>query len=126
MMFEAWLQLRGEAPPERRIGASSGAASSPFTTSVVDRANASASCPSLAANRAREPAEERALMSLPTEQSQGSVVDTAVDQLLEAHPPSTTERRAFLEAQYDAGLAWVSFPIGIRGGWPPRQCCRSA
>ena len=33
-----------------------------------------------------------------------------VDELLAAHPPAGTDPRAFLEAQFDAGLAWVHFP----------------
>jgi len=35
-----------------------------------------------------------------------------VDELLAAHPPGSTDRKAFLEAQFDAGLAWVHFPEG--------------
>ena len=38
-----------------------------------------------------------------------------VDELLAAHPPATTDRRAFLEARFDAGLAWVHFPEGAGG-----------
>ncbi|MGO4255908.1 acyl-CoA dehydrogenase family protein [Marmoricola sp. RAF53] len=40
---------------------------------------------------------------------------TAVDGLLAAYPPATTERMTFLHAQYDAGLAWVHFPPGHGG-----------
>ena len=43
-----------------------------------------------------------------------------VEELLAGHPPATTDRRAFLEAQFDAGLAWVHFPEGAGGlGLPP-------
>ncbi len=42
-------------------------------------------------------------------------VNEAVDRLLEEHPPATTDERAFLEAQYDLGLAWVHFPEGQGG-----------
>jgi len=44
-------------------------------------------------------------------------VDVArrVDELLAAHPPASTDRRAFLGAQFDAGLAWVHFPEGAGG-----------
>ncbi|CAN5533573.1 acyl-CoA dehydrogenase family protein [soil metagenome] len=35
--------------------------------------------------------------------------------LLEAHPPATTPVRDFLAARYDAGLAWVRFPVGLGG-----------
>jgi len=38
-----------------------------------------------------------------------------VEELLAGHPPATTDRRAFLEAQFDAGLAWVHFPEGAGG-----------
>ncbi len=42
-------------------------------------------------------------------------VIAAVEQLLADHPPSSTDERAFLEAQFDAGLAWVHFPEGNGG-----------
>lgn len=51
----------------------------------------------------------------------GSVdVDTArvealIDRLLDENPPSSTDPRTFLEAQYDLGLAWVHFPEGSGG-----------
>jgi alkylation response protein AidB-like acyl-CoA dehydrogenase len=38
-----------------------------------------------------------------------------VDELLAAHPPAGTDPKAFLEAQFDAGLAWVHFPEGAGG-----------
>jgi alkylation response protein AidB-like acyl-CoA dehydrogenase len=45
-----------------------------------------------------------------------------VDQLLASHPPKNTAAREFLEAQYDAGLAWVHFPVGLGGlGISPRH-----
>lgn len=40
--------------------------------------------------------------------------------LLAAHPPATTDRQAFLEARFDAGLAWVHFPEGLGGLGLPR------
>jgi alkylation response protein AidB-like acyl-CoA dehydrogenase len=44
-----------------------------------------------------------------------------VTQLLDEHPPTTTDRREFWGAQYDLGLAWVSFPEGLGGlGAPPK------
>ncbi|HKN50913.1 MAG TPA: acyl-CoA dehydrogenase family protein, partial [Amycolatopsis sp.] len=49
------------------------------------------------------------------------------DQLLEqvrtflaAHDPKTTDRREFLGARFDAGLAWVHFPEGLGGQNAPR------
>jgi alkylation response protein AidB-like acyl-CoA dehydrogenase len=42
-------------------------------------------------------------------------VQRRVDELLAAYPPSRTDRTAFLEAQFDAGLAWVQFPDGAGG-----------
>ncbi|MGH3396275.1 MAG: acyl-CoA dehydrogenase family protein [Streptosporangiaceae bacterium] len=44
----------------------------------------------------------------------GEVV-ARVGQLLREHPPGTTGTTTFLGAQFDAGLAWVHFPVG-RGG----------
>jgi alkylation response protein AidB-like acyl-CoA dehydrogenase len=41
--------------------------------------------------------------------------------LLEAKPPATTGRTAFLEARFDAGLAWVNFPVGLGGLDLPRE-----
>src|ERR1700752_1584627 len=38
-----------------------------------------------------------------------------VEELLAANPPGRTDRQAFLEAQFDAGLAWVHFPEGAGG-----------
>jgi alkylation response protein AidB-like acyl-CoA dehydrogenase len=44
-----------------------------------------------------------------------------VTQLLDEHPPTTSDRREFWGAQYDLGLAWVSFPEGLGGlGAPPK------
>jgi len=42
-------------------------------------------------------------------------VSDLVDELLASHPPTTTDPRTFLGAQYDAGLAWVHFPEGDGG-----------
>ncbi|GHH52975.1 acyl-CoA dehydrogenase family protein [Streptomyces candidus] len=41
-------------------------------------------------------------------------------ELLAAHPPATTERTAFLRARFDAGLAWVHYPVGLGGLDAPR------
>jgi alkylation response protein AidB-like acyl-CoA dehydrogenase len=38
-----------------------------------------------------------------------------VDDLLRTHPPASTEPQKFLRAQYEAGLAWVHFPVGWGG-----------
>ena len=38
-----------------------------------------------------------------------------VDDLLAANPPGRTDRQAFLEAQFDAGLAWIAAPAGCGG-----------
>ena len=42
-------------------------------------------------------------------------VTALVDRLLAEHPPGSTERAAFLGAQFDLGLAWVQFPEGHGG-----------
>ena len=48
-------------------------------------------------------------------------VQRRVEDLLAANPLGRTDRQAFLEAQFDAGLAWVAFPEGCGGlGLPPR------
>ena len=47
-----------------------------------------------------------------------------VRDLLDAHPPASTERLEFLQAQYDAGLAWVGFPDGLGGLGLPRHLQR--
>jgi alkylation response protein AidB-like acyl-CoA dehydrogenase len=43
-----------------------------------------------------------------------------VRDLLAAHDPATTERLDFLRARFDAGLAWVHFPVGLGGLDAPR------
>src|SRR5882757_3917360 len=40
--------------------------------------------------------------------------------LLAEHDPATTERLDFLRARFDAGLAWVHFPVGLGGLDAPR------
>lgn len=42
-------------------------------------------------------------------------VNQAVDDLLAAHDPAITSETEFWGAQYDAGLAWVHFPVGYGG-----------
>ncbi|RNF80083.1 acyl-CoA dehydrogenase family protein [Streptomyces botrytidirepellens] len=41
--------------------------------------------------------------------------------LLDAHPPATTDRLDFLRARFDAGLAWVHYPVGLGGLDAPRS-----
>ena len=43
------------------------------------------------------------------------LVAERVEALIAEHDPATTAEQAFLEAQYDAGLAWVHFPEGWGG-----------
>ncbi len=38
-----------------------------------------------------------------------------VEAFLTEHDPATTDRLEFLRARYDAGLAWVAFPVGHGG-----------
>lgn len=40
---------------------------------------------------------------------------------LEANPPATTDRLDFLRARFDAGLAWVHYPVGLGGLDAPRS-----
>jgi alkylation response protein AidB-like acyl-CoA dehydrogenase len=42
-------------------------------------------------------------------------VDQAIDALLDVHDPATTPDVEFRGARYDAGLAWVHFPVGFGG-----------
>ena len=42
-------------------------------------------------------------------------VNDALDVLLASFPPETTEPKEFWGAQFDAGLAWVDFPVGEGG-----------
>ena len=44
-----------------------------------------------------------------------TLVAERVEALIAEHDPATTGEQAFLEAQYDAGLAWVHFPEGWGG-----------
>ncbi|HXR70641.1 acyl-CoA dehydrogenase family protein [Actinocrinis sp.] len=41
--------------------------------------------------------------------------------LLEEHDPASTPRTEFLRARFDAGLAWVHFPVGLGGLDAPRE-----
>ena len=41
--------------------------------------------------------------------------------LLAEHDPATTDRMRFLNARFDAGLAWVHFPRGLGGQGAPRS-----
>ncbi|MFF7637840.1 acyl-CoA dehydrogenase family protein [Kitasatospora sp. NPDC008050] len=41
-------------------------------------------------------------------------------ELLAAYPPSEVDRLDFLRARFDAGLAWVHFPLGLGGLGAPR------
>ncbi len=43
-----------------------------------------------------------------------------VRELIAAHDPDTTEPPAFLRARFDAGLAWVHYPVGLGGLGAPR------
>jgi len=40
---------------------------------------------------------------------EASIVNEAIDALLESHPPDTTEAKVFWGAEFDAGLAWVDY-----------------
>jgi alkylation response protein AidB-like acyl-CoA dehydrogenase len=61
--------------------------------------------------------------TIPTNESDGDRTDrvaAAIDELLTANDPRQMSAADFLGAQYDAGLAWVHFPVGYGGlGLPP-------
>jgi alkylation response protein AidB-like acyl-CoA dehydrogenase len=44
-----------------------------------------------------------------------------VQRFLAAHDPASTERLSFLRARFDAGLAWIHFPVGLGGLDAPRS-----
>ena len=44
-----------------------------------------------------------------------ALLDEAIDRFLEDIPPATTDNHQFWGAQFDAGLAWVHFPVGYGG-----------
>jgi alkylation response protein AidB-like acyl-CoA dehydrogenase len=44
-----------------------------------------------------------------------ALLDEAIDRFLEDNPPATTDNHQFWGAQFDAGLAWVHFPVGYGG-----------
>ena len=50
-----------------------------------------------------------------TSTSQETQVSHLVDDLLAKFPPSSTPPSKFLGEQFDRGLAWVHFPIGVGG-----------
>jgi len=52
-------------------------------------------------------------LAAPTTEAQ--LVDAAVDRLLETHDPRGMDRKVFRGHQFDAGLAWVHFPVGHGG-----------
>ncbi|KAF0846796.1 acyl-CoA dehydrogenase family protein [Nocardia caishijiensis] len=45
----------------------------------------------------------------------------AVAEFLAVTDPATTDRREFLRARFDAGLAWVYYPVGLGGLGLPRE-----
>ncbi|HEX6872362.1 MAG TPA: acyl-CoA dehydrogenase family protein [Micromonosporaceae bacterium] len=48
------------------------------------------------------------------------VVRVALASLLREHDPAGTPRLDFLRARFDAGLAWVNYPVGLGGLGAPR------
>ncbi|MET0447594.1 MAG: acyl-CoA dehydrogenase family protein [Aeromicrobium sp.] len=50
-----------------------------------------------------------------TPSSSRQLVVEAVERVLAEHPPTTTPQSEFLAACFDAGLAWVQFPVGLGG-----------
>jgi alkylation response protein AidB-like acyl-CoA dehydrogenase len=42
-------------------------------------------------------------------------LEQLIADFLAAHDPATTERLEFLRARFDAGLAWVHYPLGLGG-----------
>jgi alkylation response protein AidB-like acyl-CoA dehydrogenase len=46
---------------------------------------------------------------------QGELVEATARKVVESYDPRTVPMREFLGAVYDAGLAWVHFPVGLGG-----------
>src|SRR5262245_28009663 len=55
-----------------------------------------------------------------TTRSDEELVSSKLDELLAAYPPASVDERHFLGAQFDAGLAFVHFPVGYGGLGLPR------
>jgi alkylation response protein AidB-like acyl-CoA dehydrogenase len=54
-------------------------------------------------------------VSTATSHSPLQLVDEAIDAVLATHPPASTSDVELRGARYDAGLAWVHFPVGFGG-----------
>jgi alkylation response protein AidB-like acyl-CoA dehydrogenase len=50
-----------------------------------------------------------------------AAVETRVRDFLATHSPASMQRLEFLQARFDAGLAWVHFPVGVGGLGAPRS-----
>jgi alkylation response protein AidB-like acyl-CoA dehydrogenase len=55
-----------------------------------------------------------------TETLDAADIRRRVGDLLAEHDPASTDRLDFLRARFDAGLAWVHFPVGLGGLGGPR------
>ncbi|HLI02471.1 MAG TPA: acyl-CoA dehydrogenase family protein, partial [Acidimicrobiales bacterium] len=55
------------------------------------------------------------------DRADATAVFPLVDRLIRDHPPTTTPERELLGAVFDAGLAWVHFPVGAGGLGLPRR-----
>ncbi|MFI1329162.1 acyl-CoA dehydrogenase family protein [Streptomyces sp. NPDC020845] len=60
-------------------------------------------------------------MSTDREQVTADGLRDQVRQLLAEHPVATTARLDFLRARFDAGLAWIHYPVGLGGLGAPRS-----
>ncbi len=56
-----------------------------------------------------------------TEAPDADDIRRRVRDLLDEHDPAATDRMDFLRARFDAGLAWVHFPVGLGGLAAPRS-----
>jgi alkylation response protein AidB-like acyl-CoA dehydrogenase len=54
-------------------------------------------------------------LSTSTRDAERARVEAALDELLRTHDPKQVDDRSFRGARYDAGLAWVHFPVGSGG-----------
>jgi len=57
----------------------------------------------------------------PTATIDAADIKDRVSALLAEHDPASTDRLDFLRAQFDAGLAWVRYPVGLGGLGAPGE-----
>ena len=70
---------------------------------------------SIAITLANKPWERAAMSTTEVISKEETKVVQLAEELLKKFPPASTPVVEFLGAQYDMGLAWVNFPVGLGG-----------